>query len=339
MRSDDAVAQALSDMRRLALEDPRQAREAVERLVEGDATVMDAVLVALDEPGAGRLRQVVANAVRQHAHKERVHHHLVRWYDLEVDEFARRAISAALDGNRPKTGKPGVVSAGPPVTQPALLQTYRYVADRLAHELRNALLSPKVALIDLSTEIETITDPAIREAVESKFAVLEAEFKRLGRVIALEPEDSHFEIRSIELSDWLLRMNAEYSRHYRSIDLSVEIADSHREAPISASDYLLRLIFWNLWLNAHQAVGATCAISVRIAVRETEVRVLVLDNGAGFPAYMTEAAFQEQFSRHGLNRGRGLLEVADAAQRLRGVASLVRHEGYLRVLVTLPRRP
>ena len=339
MPGDDAVAQALSDMRRLALEDPRQAREAAERLVEGDGAVMDAVLVALDEPGAGRLRQVVANAVRQHAQKERVHHHLVRWYRLEVDEFARRAISAALDGNRLKTGKSGAVSAVPPVTQPALLQTYRYVADRLAHELRNALLRPRTALIDLSTEIGMITDTAAREAVESKFAVLEAEFKKLGRVISLEPEDSHFESRSIDLSDWLLRMHAEYSSHYCSIKLSVEIAGDHQEAPISASDYLLRLIFWNLWLNAHQAVGETCVISVRIDIRETEVRVLVFDNGSGFPDYMAEAAFQEQFSRHGLNRGRGLLEVSDAAHRLRGVASLMRHEGCLRVLVTLPRRP
>jgi len=46
----------------------------------------------------GRLRHLVASALRNSRDKERLAPHLIVWHEIETDEFARHAISAALDG-------------------------------------------------------------------------------------------------------------------------------------------------------------------------------------------------------------------------------------------------
>ena len=110
-------------------------------------------------------------------------------------------------------------------------------------------------------------------------------------------------------------------------------------APVSvrANDYLLETLFWNLWKNAQQAVGANCEITVRIAVGAGIARLLVSDNGSGFTANDAELAFIDQFERRGANYGRGLLEVQDAVRRLSGSVELVQvAPGEYRVQITLP---
>jgi len=65
---------------------------------------------------------------------------------------------------------------------------------------------------------------------------------------------------------------------------------------VSASDYLLETVFWNIWLNAHQASGATCTITVIFENTGKDLILKILDSGQGFSKDMKEVAFQAMFS-------------------------------------------
>ncbi|MBV8072748.1 MAG: PP2C family protein-serine/threonine phosphatase [Acidobacteriaceae bacterium] len=85
-------------LRRVAIEDPREARKLFLRVLDSGGPILDEFLAQISSPADGRLRHVVASALRNSRDKERLAPHLIVWHEIETDEFARRAISAALDG-------------------------------------------------------------------------------------------------------------------------------------------------------------------------------------------------------------------------------------------------
>src|SRR5260370_35093752 len=52
----------------------------------------------MSSPADGRLRPLVASAWRTDREKARLAPYLIGWPEIETDEFAKRAIAAALDG-------------------------------------------------------------------------------------------------------------------------------------------------------------------------------------------------------------------------------------------------
>lgn len=85
-------------LRHLAIEDPREARKLFLHLFDSGGSTLDQFLEQISSPADGRLRHVVASALRNSRDKERLAPYLIVWHEIETDEFARRAISAALDG-------------------------------------------------------------------------------------------------------------------------------------------------------------------------------------------------------------------------------------------------
>ena len=85
-------------LRHLAVEDPREARRVFLQLLDSGGPALDDFLGRISSPPHGRLRQLVANALRSHRDKERLAPHLIVWHEIETDEFARRAIAGVLDG-------------------------------------------------------------------------------------------------------------------------------------------------------------------------------------------------------------------------------------------------
>jgi sensor histidine kinase regulating citrate/malate metabolism len=132
-------------------------------------------------------------------------------------------------------------------------------------------------------------------------------------------------------------MKGSYAKRYCPLGFEAVGSPTAQAARVVANDYFLRLIFWNLWLNSHQAVGSTCKITVEFAVEGEKLRLVFLDSGAGFRQDAVGVAFQDRFSKHGEHRGRGLLEVQDAVEQLHGSAELVRHaSGTYRVALLFP---
>ena len=85
-------------LRRLAVEDPREARKVFLRYLDSGGSALDRFLEQISSPGDGRLRHLVASALRNNREKERLAAYLISWHEIETDEFAKRAIAAALDG-------------------------------------------------------------------------------------------------------------------------------------------------------------------------------------------------------------------------------------------------
>jgi len=85
-------------LRRLAVEDPREARKIVLRVFDSGGSALEQFLGQISSPADGRLRHLVASALRNDRDKERLAPYLIAWHEIETDEFARRAIAAALDG-------------------------------------------------------------------------------------------------------------------------------------------------------------------------------------------------------------------------------------------------
>jgi len=134
---------------------------------------------------------------------------------------------------------------------------------------------------------------------------------------ATDADPQYFQQRSIALGDWLRNMDLQYTSRYSSLNLKLVNADG-AGVRVLASNYLLETVFWNIWLNAHQAAGASCAISVIFETAGKDLILKILDSGQGFSKDMKDVAFQEMFSTKTPGRGRGLLEIQEAVERLGG---------------------
>jgi sigma-B regulation protein RsbU (phosphoserine phosphatase) len=92
-----------AELRRLVVEDPREARKAFLQLLDSGGPAVDRFLGLISSPADGRLRQLVANALRNPRDRERLAPHLIAWQEIETDEFTHRAIARALDGLDPRS--------------------------------------------------------------------------------------------------------------------------------------------------------------------------------------------------------------------------------------------
>jgi sigma-B regulation protein RsbU (phosphoserine phosphatase) len=93
-----AVQQLHDRLRRLAVEDPREARKAFLQLFDSGGSVLSQFLGQISSPADGRLRHLVASSLRNSRDKERLAPYLIAWHEIETDEFAKRAMAAALNG-------------------------------------------------------------------------------------------------------------------------------------------------------------------------------------------------------------------------------------------------
>ena len=85
-------------LRRLAVEDPREARKVFLSYLDSGGPALEHFLGQISSPADGRLRHLVASALRNNRDKERLAAYLIAWHEIETDEFAKRAIAASLDG-------------------------------------------------------------------------------------------------------------------------------------------------------------------------------------------------------------------------------------------------
>src|SRR5271154_1762525 len=320
-------------LRKLAVEDPAEAKKVVLETFDSNSTELSEFLIRLRKPNEGRLRQVVANAVRTHPEKSRIVSELLLWRETETDEFTRRAIEGSLAGVDPEIVREGKVRQR--ISAPSeLADVYRYVSERLKHRLRNTMLPlhghanrlKKLMAVDPSADVQT-TIAKLNDAMVS-----------LGRDLeAVDVDPDHFRQRSIVLADWLVQLNLRYAPQYDAVSLRL-IDNGNAHIRIFANDYLLETIFWNIWLNAQQATGLGCEIIVEFQVVAHEITLLISDNGEGFPGELKDVVFQQVFSTKNQRRGRGLLEIQDAVERLAGRVELYEAKSSeYRIRICLPQ--
>ena len=318
-------------LRRKVVENPREAaRLFIEEFNKGDAHVSD-FLPIISRPPESRLRQLAANALRGHKDKTRVVSEIVRWRSSETDEFTRRALEAFLDGIE-ISGSAISTPQGPYLGRSA--DAYRYVATRLRHKLRNAMLG-------IQNRAEDLKEAAIGEdagLVSAAAGRLTDAINRIGRMLENTDSDpEQFTNRPISLHSWLRGMSARYATEFSPIQLTLEGEDLSG-CQVYGNSYLLETAFWNLWVNAQQAVEGDCRITVVSQMFGDRIEMIVIDNGPGFSDADCDLAFLQQFSgSRSANRGLGLLEVQDAIERLGGKVQLTLVSGKeYRIKITLP---
>lgn len=320
-------------LRRLAIADPKSARIAFLEAFEANDNELPDLLEHLRKPGEARLRQVIANAVRTHPSKQRLFPELIIWQDAETDEFTRRAILGAMaesGSSAPLRRKDSSAAVLPK----EVVDAYKYVSERLRHRLRNTMLSAQ----SQANRLKSATSRDANPDIQSTLAKMNDALLSLSRELeATDADPQHFQLRSIALGDWLRQMDVRYTTRYSSLNLKLVNADG-AGVRVLASDYLLEIVFWNIWLNAHQAAGATCTITVIFESVGQDLVLKILDSGPGFSRDMKEVAFQAMFSTKTAGRGRGLLEIQEAVERLGG--SIRFHEAQpseYRLQISLPQ--
>ena len=312
MPAPEALYEKLSQ---LLLTDPREARRVLLNVIDSDADAGDALLRDISKPGYSRLKSLVANVARHHPQKPRFIPFLLDWRDSETDEFTRRAITAALADVDERSYAASVVSKRALPTQ--IVELHQYVSDRMKHRIRNSMLAAQTFAAQLRELIPAESSEEVLVAV----AKLNDAMATIGRVVeATDGDPAFFENRPIPIVDWLKQLNAQYASKYAAIHFTIEAEP--KTLSVNGSDYLLETIFWNIWTNAHQAIGPDCHITIRIRKVNDQVTLVILDNGDGFSEELIETAFSQAYSTNSPGRGRGLLEVSEAVGRLHGSVEL-----------------
>lgn len=315
----------------LVLSDPRQARTLLLDILDRDVDSAEALLRNLAGPENSRLRSLVANISRGHSQKQRLIPFMLKWRDAETDEFTRRAIQLALSDVDERQYS-GPATSGQSLPAQAI-ELYRYISDRLKHRVRNATFGAQAYV----TRLKALLGDSASSDVTAALARLTDAMLTVERALeATDADPQYFKQRPVAIVDWLRQMNVRYAVQYPAIRLVVETKEL-RPPVILGSDYLLETIFWNLWTNAHQALGKECEISVFVR-RSAGIELVVLDNGDGFSEKLVGIAFSQQYSSsNSAQRGRGLLEVGEAVDRLGGSVTLFPYEpGNLRIKIILP---
>ena len=318
----DSQNNVLKNLRWLAASDPKQARAAFLALLQGQENALTEVLTSASRPGDGRLRQMIATVFRTDANATILEPWLRQWLEVESDEFTKAAIQSALTSRAP------AVVARPASRSPALqtVETYRYVADRLCHRVRNALTLPSAQIKRLEHLIGEINDAAVRQELAEILAGFQTGFLRVSRNVEFDTGDDYLTWQTIPLVRWLESTANEFASRFGPAKHAVICDPAVRHTRVQATRFLLETIFGNLWSNAIQAADQPCNIEIQCALDSIRgiIDILVLDNGSGFPEMQLETAFQQVFSTKSVSRGRGLLEVADAVAKLQGTVELAR---------------
>lgn len=326
-------------LRRLAAEHPREARGRIGQLLDERPPELKPLLAQIGAPGEGRLRHIIANSIRAKVERASAVPDLAQWLASETDEFTKHSLRLAVKESGASEPVPNKTSTARPADD-HFVEAYRHASSRLSHRVRNALMEPQTALMKLRRLMSELREPLLYTSLLKTVEELNAGFQRVSRVVEFNTEDRYFEMRQVVLRDWLLSMNVEYGKQFAPIQLEVDVDADSASSLVYANDHLLNAVFWNLWINAQQAVEDSCRISIRIMKEKAHVCVTVSDNGEGFSVGARDAVFVQSYSGYsasGVNRGSGLLEVQDAVGRLHGEVGLVQEGSHYRVRIRFPK--
>ena len=308
MADDLDVFEALAG---LAKTDPKSARRRFVNLEDGER---DAVLERCEARDAARLRQIIATAQPVTA---AVKVYLRRWARSETDEFTKRAIDRALsEGRNGKRQRPAKLA------RKDLLRTYRYVHDRLAHRINNALPALRSAIRETRTRIEALDEPD--SDLATLLGRLTSAADDIHRLVVESHDRDYFTRKTRRLGEVLHGSRERFVAHYAPSDIEIHTSlGDAASCSISTSDFLADTMLWNVWNNARQAVDGRCVVDITATADKKWIRLLMSDNGDGFPPEMENEALLMPVTTKAGHEGRGLLEVADAIERAGGDARII----------------
>ncbi len=195
----------------------------------------------------------------------------------------------------------------------------------LAHELRNPL-----GIIKASAEMLTKANVQQQPAVQTEMAgYISSEVNRMNGLITsflnfarpLQIHPAEADLNAVV--DDVMRQQAELAKQ-RQVNLTAEKpAEGCR---FSFDKDLLTVALTNLLQNAIQASMEGKTVVVRVARREDEVKVWIIDQGVGIPAQNRESIFNPFFTTKPQGVGLGLPIVAKIIDEHQGRIEVVSEE-------------
>jgi two-component system sensor histidine kinase PilS (NtrC family) len=177
------------------------------------------------------------------------------------------------------------------------------LAAGMAHEIRNPLasLSGSIAMLREELDLEG-TGGELMEIVSGEISRLDALITDfLGYASPREPRPRPTDLGA------LLRETATLLRQSRPGSWRIEIADSGEGPPTAEVDpQLMRQVFWNLSLNAIEAMPAGGLLRISLGRGTDMARVSFDDSGGGVPPEAMSRIFTPFFSTKERGTGLGL---------------------------------
>lgn len=340
MHGSDSSTQIYEQFRLLVLTDRRRARNQLNEWLDRDDGVLDPLLKLMSAPSEGRVRQLVANTVRLRHDASKLTNHLRAWHEYESDEFTRKAIEAALDSLTDVSDAPlrseRRTQQRQELSSKEAISVYRWFAGRLCHRVRNALSDPAAAILKLERFSRKLPPGDDVLTIQQEIALLKTMLTRVSRVVEFDTSDNYLEWKEIPLWPTLNRIAGQYAARFEPVQFALSGPAAEFPVSIVGTELLIETVLWNLLKNASEAVGPGCRVEAIASGSGDQVTLDFVDNGSGLLQDEAEDAFSVAFSSKKEFGGQGLLEVADAVSRLRGIAEVVHLRDAYRVRISLP---
>ena len=338
MENKETEDQIYESIRRLAAEDPKAARSKIVKLLDERDPSLEVIIKVAMNPPEGRMRQLIANSLKGRSDLTAYVPTLVEWLDREVDEFAKRSIDLCLEGIDLSGNRTPKEDATDGLINPHLFDAYRYVSERLRHRVNNCLLGTYAPLEKIRNGIGELNQGQMRIDLQQAVAKLDSSLQKISSILQHSPGNEIFKDRPIQILAWLSKpVNTGLFPDLGTVPIVIKAEPEARQSFVIASDYHLHTIFWNLVANAQEEIGDDWNLIVEGVVNSDFLELFVSDIGTGFSSGAIEYAFEDRHSTKDPMRGRGLLEIQDAVERLRGTIKLALHsDGTLRIFLQLP---
>jgi signal transduction histidine kinase len=182
------------------------------------------------------------------------------------------------------------------------LRTFREVARRVAHEIKNPLTSMRIAVDQLERTAGRPDGPTaiavqVLAAETDRLERLAKEFSEFGRL----PEGPQSEVDLVELLEELGRTGVP-----SGVDVRLTGNGGARPRTLMGHYEPLRRAFANLYRNAAEAMQGRGAIDVTVAADDGGLVVTIADHGPGIPAELRQRVFEPYFTTKADGTGLGL---------------------------------
>src|SRR6059036_3651901 len=198
------------------------------------------------------------------------------------------------------------------------LRTFREIARRVAHEIKNPLTSMRIAVDQLRRTVgpldgRTETAVQVLEAETNRLERLAKEFSEFGRL----PEGPQSEVDLVELLEELGRTGV-------PPEVAVRITTHDGRRTVFGHYEPLRRAFANLYRNAAEAMKGRGAIDVTVTGDGPggSLAVTIADHGPGIPAELRPRVFEPYFTTKDDGTGLGLALVRVTLEAHRGTIAV-----------------
>ena len=190
----------------------------------------------------------------------------------------------------------------------ANLRLIRSMADRMAHEIGNAM-------VPLSTHqqllVEKYKDKEFRDSLDHALADGVKRVSRLVSQMRFLAREGHIEQETVSVGELVNESYQESRKHLPAENAQLQIEDGGKPIVITGDRAALRHAFAEIFLNALQANPKDPKIIVRLQTVNSEdgkqtLEIEVQDNGTGFTAEAAEKVPSPFFTTRAVGLGLGL---------------------------------